>query len=175
MRSRRGCLCRGPPGEADESVAALLLRLRDPRSGRPLPRARLWSELSVRAPGASAAAVHGVTLEGCMQRWFAREPARSAGLRERLARRQGSKHALARARRGADARPARADLLPGGHGDDRARGHLGAVPAIAAPRRGGRHRARTGRGRAAGDGRPAAPARPAARRPGRPGVPAGGH
>ena len=29
-------------------MAALLLRLRDPRSGRPLPRARLWSELSVR-------------------------------------------------------------------------------------------------------------------------------
>ena len=38
----------GEPGEGDESVAALLLRLRDPRTGRPLPRARLWSELSVR-------------------------------------------------------------------------------------------------------------------------------
>ena len=42
--------CSGEPGEDDESVAALLLRLRDPRSGRPLPRARLWRELSVRIP-----------------------------------------------------------------------------------------------------------------------------
>ena len=42
--------CRGEPGEGEESVAALLLRLRDPQSGRPLRRARLWSELSVRTP-----------------------------------------------------------------------------------------------------------------------------
>ena len=40
--------CSGEPSEGDESVAALLLRLWDPSSGRPLPRARLWSELSVR-------------------------------------------------------------------------------------------------------------------------------
>ena len=48
QRSARG---RGEPGEQDESVAALLVQLRDPASGRPLPRARLWSEMSVRTLG----------------------------------------------------------------------------------------------------------------------------
>ena len=42
---------RGEQGEQDESVAALLVQLRDPASGRPLPRARLWSEMSVRTLG----------------------------------------------------------------------------------------------------------------------------
>ena len=54
--------CSGEPSEGDESVAALLLRLRDLRSGKPLPRARLWSELSVRmtVPKASNLCVHAL-------------------------------------------------------------------------------------------------------------------
>ncbi|KAK9836090.1 hypothetical protein WJX81_000576 [Elliptochloris bilobata] len=38
---------RGEPDQGDESVAALLFRLRDPSTGQPLPRARLWSEMSI--------------------------------------------------------------------------------------------------------------------------------
>ncbi len=39
-------MCRGPPADDEQSIAAHLMRTRDDK-GRPIPRVRLWSEMSM--------------------------------------------------------------------------------------------------------------------------------
>jgi hypothetical protein len=46
MLSAAAAAGRGPPEEGDATIAAHLLRIRD-EAGRPLPRMRMWSELSI--------------------------------------------------------------------------------------------------------------------------------